>query len=217
MQSVTVNVKGVKYKVSVGDVFHYYKINRLYRDKNKNSKIYVNCTCICGNSKDVLLYSILGGNTKSCGCYNSRLTKERNTKHSLASREKRDRLYNIWLDMRKRCYTQTSKSYVNYGGRGIKVCDEWDDYLSFRSWALNNKYNDKLSLDRINVNGNYEPDNCRWADNYTQARNKRNSHFLNYNGKCLTISEWSRELGISRGTILQRLTKGKPLKDVLKN
>lgn len=96
-----------------------------------------------------------------------------------------------------RCYNKIDESYINYGGRGIKVCDEWlNDYFSFRNWAIDNGYSDNLSIDRIDVNGNYEPSNCRWATDKEQGNNKRNNKMIEYKGEVKTLSEWCDELGL---------------------
>ena len=111
--------------------------------------------------------------------------------------------------MKNRCYNQNCQNYSDYGGMGIKVCDEWlNDVTAFYNWAINNGYADNLTIDRINVNGNYEPNNCRWATDVEQANNRRNSHFLTYKNETHTLSEWSKITGICRGTLLMRLRRG---------
>ena len=133
------------------------------------------CRCDCGNVVNVAGVSLRNGDTKSCGCYRRDVSRKRQTKHgAYDGRTKRERLYNIYSDMRQRCLDPNSAAYKYYGGRGITICNEWlDSYVAFRSWALSNGYSDSLSIDRINNDGNYEPSNCRWADAFTQARNKR--------------------------------------------
>jgi len=110
--------------------------------------------------------------------------------------------------MKERCARVGDKSYPRYGGRGIRVCEEWkNDFDAFRSWAYHAGYNDFLSIDRINVNGNYEPSNCRWATQKTQANNKRNSRKINYNERLLTIAQWANITGVPEATIRARLFK----------
>lgn len=122
--------------------------------------------CFCGEEFTARLYQINSGWQKSCGCIRGR----KNVTHGLS----KDRLYNIWKNMLYRCNNSKYKYYHNYGGRGISVCSEWqDDYATFKEWSLANGYSDNLSIDRINVDGNYEPSNCRWTTATVQNRNTR--------------------------------------------
>lgn len=120
----------------------------------------------------------------------------------------RKRLNNIWNSMKRRCYNETDISYKNYGAKGICVCDEWMFFDNFYEWSMNNGYKEELSIDRINGNKNYSPDNCRWATQYEQSNNRRNNHLLTYNGKTQTIRQWSDETGIEWYTINNRLMRG---------
>lgn len=115
------------------------------------------------------------------------------------------RLFKIWSGMKERCYRVNHKHYKNYGGRGIEICTEWkDDYLTFKQWALCNGYKENLTLDRINVNGNYEPQNCRWITVKEQMNNKRNNHLIKIEGKMLTISQISEKYNIPKSTVRWR-------------
>jgi len=117
--------------------------------------------------------------------------------------------------MKARCTNPKVIGYENYGGRGITYCDDWEVYEAFRDWALENGYTDELSIERINVDGNYEPQNCRWATRIEQARNKRNNVKYFYNGKNLTIKEWSEITGMSETGLLYRLSVGWSLEKTL--
>ncbi len=131
-------------------------------------------------------------------------------KHGLS----KTRLYGIWRDMKKRCYCQSCKGYKNYGGRGITICSDWlHDFQTFYNWAMDNGYAENLSIDRINVNGNYEPSNCRWATKKEQANNKRNNHFLTLNGKTQTITQWANEIGVTDTTVHSRLKRNNITKE----
>ena len=119
------------------------------------------------------------------------------------------RLYRCWQAMKARCYQLNNCKYSDYHGRGICVCDEWNhDYIAFRNWALNNGYSDNLTLDRIDNNGNYCPENCRWATARQQNNNTRRNHYVEYNGERRTISEWADHLGIPYNTLNQRFWGG---------
>ena len=116
------------------------------------------------------------------------------------------RIYEIWKDMKKRCFNPNCAAYHLYGGRGIIVCEKWKDNVKdFYDWAMQNGYTDKLTLDRIDVNGNYEPSNCRWVTKKEQANNTRRNHQISYNGKTQTLQQWADELGISRVSLRHRI------------
>lgn len=117
------------------------------------------------------------------------------------------RLYNSWKHMKERCYNPSCRSYPNWGGRGITVCDAWkNDFLAFKEWALANGYEDGLTIDRIDNNGNYEPSNCRWATKLVQSNNRRGLHRITYNGETRTLTEWSSLTGVGCTTLYMRLT-----------
>lgn len=116
------------------------------------------------------------------------------------------RLYSSWKHMKERCCSPTCKDYPRYGGRGITVCDAWKkDFLAFKEWAVANGYDPHLTIDRIDVNGNYEPSNCRWATKAEQSRNRRYAHALTYNGETKRLAEWARETGLNESTIYMRI------------
>ena len=119
------------------------------------------------------------------------------------------RLHRIWHNMRTRCYNPNYDKYQYYGGKGITVCDEWrNSYNSFWGWAYSHGYNDSLTLDRIDVDGNYCPENCKWVDRKAQANNRTSNHYLEYGGQRKTVQEWSDVLGIPASTLYQRLRAG---------
>ena len=121
----------------------------------------------------------------------------------------KEALYKVWWAMKGRCNNSNVECYPNYGGRGIKVCEEWEkDYSAFKAWALENGYVVGLSIDRIDSNGNYEPQNCRWISIKAQQNNKRNNRRVPYNDEILTIAKWAERTGISKTTIRRRLDAG---------
>lgn len=127
-------------------------------------------------------------------------------KHGLARKTK---LYGRWVMMKQRCYNSNNKDYYSYGARGIVVCDEWKhNYLNFHNWAYANGYDDNLSIDRINVDGSYEPDNCRWVDKDIQANNKVCTIYIDYGGTTVTLTELSNIIGIKRETLEMRYIRG---------
>lgn len=163
-----------------------------------------NCLCDCGNVTQVSAGHLKSNHTTSCGCYCKEQTKQALTTHGLTGA----RLHRIWFAMKARCYNRNLPAYKNYGERGIKVCDEWlNDFSAFYQWAMSNGYNDNLSIDRIDVNRDYEPDNCRWATRKEQSLNKRTNHYITFDGKTMTLTEWEKFLGFNRGTIGARLNK----------
>ena len=184
---------------------------------NKNGRTYWKCRCDCGNITIVEAYKLKIGHTKACGClgeYNRKYLYKHSIKHQMMN----TRLYRIWQNMKRRCYTPSIDSYKYYGARGIKVCEEWLDkqngFINFYNWAMANGYKDNLTIDRIDVNGNYGPNNCRWATVKEQANNKRNNLFIQYKGEKHTIAEWSKILKIKRETIRYRIKHNFPLEKV---
>lgn len=166
------------------------------------------CECVCGNQKIVTGNKLRSGNTLSCGCLREEVRGTYNRTHGMsASGKKKNRLYNIWLNMKRRCTNKNNPEFYLYGGRGISICKEWLDFSVFADWAFSHGYQDDLSIDRIDVNGPYTPENCRWITNKSQQNNKRNNHILTVNGETHTIAEWSEISGIKYDTIERRINK----------
>lgn len=175
------------------------------------------CRCVCGNEKCVNASSLSTGKTRSCGCLNDeqrhKIGKKANrTTHGLHG----TRIYRIWKQMKTRCYNHNTDDYMSYGKRGIKVCDEWkNSFSNFYEWALKSGYDDTMSIDRIDVNGDYRPDNCRWSTMKVQQNNKRSNHFITIDGETKTAAQWIEETGISHSTFYQRLRNGKSGQDLI--
>lgn len=151
------------------------------------------CQCECGNIK-IIRADTLGRGTNSCGCLKNELNKKKRTNNPV----KPKRLYRIWCCMKSRCYNKNLKAYKDYGMRGIQVCKEWlNDFRKFENWALNNGYQENLTIDRIDNDGNYEPSNCRWITREMQNKNKRNNIYVIYNGKKILLKDYAKEKNIN--------------------
>ena len=173
-------------------------------ERNGKKSVAWLCRCDCGKEIIVRGSSLRKGNTRSCGCI---CGKHRHTKHN-----KKERIYNIWSGMKQRCNNPRNQAFKNYGAIGIKVCKEWQEsFMNFYNWAMATGYNEMLSIDRINVNGNYEPKNCRWATWKIQQNNRRNNHYIEHNGEKHTVKEWSEILNVAETTIHRRLARGKDI------
>lgn len=180
---------------------------------------YILCQCDCGKQKTINLNSLVKGTSKSCGCYRSEYIAQKNFKHGFTRRNaEKERLYSIWSGMIYRCHDSLNPGFHNYGGRGIIVCPEWrNDYNAFRKWSLANGYSDELTIDRINNDEGYNPDNCRWTTMKVQSNNTRVNHRVTYKGETHTLSEWQDITGIKDDKIGRRLKKGLPLEQVFFN
>lgn len=186
--------------LNIGEKYGKLTVLEYSNKKRPNGARIYKCKCECGNITYVDVYSLRNGNTRSCGC----LTKTQGGKATLNKR-----LHNCWCDMRSRCYNVNNKAYEHYGGRGIIVCDDWkEDYQAFYNWSMNNGYNDMLTLDRIDVNKNYSPNNCRWANWETQRNNKRTTIKITINNITKSLKQWCRYLNLNYSMVYARYRKG---------
>lgn len=183
-------------------------ISKEYRKgSNGKNRTYATCKCDCGNITTVRLDQLKTGNTKSCGCLKlkqDRINLEKNHKH----KETGTVLYRRWANMKNRCYSPKNERYANYGGRGIEICDEWLDYTNFRDWAIKSGYNKELTLDRIDVNGNYEPSNCRWVNIKEQCNNRTTNILIEHEGVTYTMMEFCEKFKMDYGTVYHRYKRG---------
>ncbi len=149
------------------------------------------------------LEGLLRGTAKSCGCLRKEITIKSHLKHG----QRHTRLYRIWCNMKNRCLNPNVPHFNRYGGRGISICEEWLDFDSFFKWATESGYQDGLTIERKDTNGNYEPNNCIWVPAARQQHNKRTNHMVTYNGQTKCLKEWTDELHLNYPMVLQRLTK----------
>lgn len=178
--------------------------------KREGQNIICKCRCDCGCIKDnVRLGNMRTGHVKSCGNhYREFATRTHGMSNS--------RIYRIYRKMLNRCYREQDESYKYYGAEGVRVCDEWrNDPAEFIKWAMDNGYDDKLTIDRINTDGNYEPNNCRWITMHEQCLNRKSNVYLEYRGEIKTISEWAETLNMNRHLIDDRLKRGWTVDDTL--
>lgn len=186
----------------IGQKFGRLTVIEELPERNKQGLIVYKCQCDCGQYTNVIGRELRRGHTKSCGC----LVRDTITKHDKCD----TRLYKIYRNILSRCYNKNHNRYKDWGGRGIKVCSAWlNDFMSFYNWAMDNGYKENLTIDRINNDGNYEPDNCRWRTSYDQANNRRNTLNIHYHNKVQSLSKWMDELNltIDRTAIYNRLVK----------
>ncbi|MGR6008091.1 hypothetical protein ACT7CZ_02735 [Bacillus cereus] len=161
---------------------------------------YWDCVCKCGNTKKVTKNHLMTGHTKSCGCLRPQVI----TKHG----DHKERLYSIWSGMKRRCLNKSANDYYKYGERGISVHEEWMEYPLFKKWALENGYSDDLTLERLDFNGNYEPENCKWIPLEEQLKNTRRNVFITFEGETKVLSDWARHFDINYQTLKGRYWRG---------
>lgn len=188
---------------AVGTVFGRLTVLRKAESKHKLSRSV--CLCSCGNEVTVYNFSLRDGDTKSCGC----LLRDKHLVHGGCTRGNRSRLFNIWSGMKDRCENPNSKIFRYYGGKGVAVCDEWHRFEVFRDWAMANGYRDDLSIDRIDVNGSYCRENCRWVTKKDQCRNRSSNVLIEINGEKRSLMEWCELFGFPYKTAYDRYHRGK--------
>lgn len=204
MLNVKINLTGMRF--SRISVIREYGVS-------KHGEILWDCVCDCGNKKILPTNALRSGRTKSCGCYGTEKRKERMTTHGDTGNNKRHRIHRIWSAMLHRCNSESSNS-VYHAKRGISVCDEWFEYITFKEWALSSGYKKDLSIDRIDNDKGYFPENCRWVGMDVQSRNKRSNHNITIDGVTKCMKDWSDIYGISYGTLTSRINilKWEPIK-----
>lgn len=193
------------YKDITGMKFNMWTVIEL-SGKNKSGGYMWKCRCDCGNERVVEGRSVREGTSRSCGC-----TRGRDNNWNVKHGGRKDHLYAVWSSMKGRCLNPKDKFYQRYGGRGITICSEWMDYASFREWAFSSGYNPdsecrKCTLDRIDNDGKYCPENCRWVTQKVQDNNRSSNHIVtNSSGISKTLSEWAEITGIRKDTLRRRI------------
>lgn len=177
-------------------------IRRVENDKHGHAQW--ECLCECGNTAIVLKSSLTSGKTKSCGCYYKDTRKTSAATHN----QSKTRLFRVWANMHQRCENPNNKDWKYYGGKDVKVCEEWTTFEGFSKWALNNGYREDLTIDRISVDEGYSPNNCRWTSMKVQMNNTTRNHYITMNGETKSVAEWGRERKIPYSTLMYRLSHG---------
>lgn len=208
---------GAKYVDLTGQRFgRLYVIKKVepYVDKRGYTQCRWLCKCDCGKETVMRTTELKSGHSRSCGCLNRERLLASHTKHGLG----KTRIYHIYLGMLDRCFDKNSRPYKYYGGKGITVCDEWigtEGAIRFKEWAIANGYSETLTLDRIDVNGNYEPANCRWVTNQVQQNNRTDNRYVTIDGEVKTAKQWADSVGMNYTTLLARLKHGWDEKDAV--
>lgn len=198
--------------ININDRFGRLVVRSVIKRAGKDNKVRSYCECVCDCGKTTIVRADTLRTATSCGCISIEKLKEMSTKHH----KSHTRLYGIWTAMKARCYNNNTINYRDYGGRGIFVCKEWkDDFSVFYDWAINNGYKSSLTIDRIDVNGNYCPDNCRWISMKKQQNNRTNNRIISFNGEQHTMTEWGEITGIKEYNIYNRLQDGWSVEDAL--
>jgi len=181
------------------------RLTAMNRAPNSGDRVKWLFKCDCGNQIITDGASAKTGKTRSCGCLDKEVKIKTHTKHGLSG----ERIYSIYKGMTQRCYNSSNKKFKIYGGRGIKICDEWlNDRTTFFEWAFKNGYNDNLTIERIDSNKGYSPDNCKWATYAEQNRNTSQNFHVTIDGEDKIMADLAKEVGINRGILSYRIKTG---------
>lgn len=171
-----------------------------FAGRDKHRHLLWTCVCECGSVRDVAQWNLLVGSTVSCGCYAAQRASKQLKRHGFYS----SKYYSRWHDMMRRCYNPKDVHYDRYGGRGIGVCKEWHDVGKFIDWCESQNPDDGMTIDRIDNDSGYSPDNCRFVPLKDNQNNRSSNRKIEYNGKMKTVSEWAEETGINASTLFSR-------------
>lgn len=193
-------------KTLIGDKFGKLTVLS-FQGRNKGYDSLWECKCDCGNIKIVRGGVLKNGHTQSCGCLKKINTAKAKTTHGLIANNYK--LYKVWIGMKQRCYNPRSHSYKDYGLRGIKLCETWEhSFENFHYWSMANGYEEGLTIERENVNGDYEATNCSWIPKAKQSGNRRNSIIITFKNQTKTTSQWSEITNIPTAVLTQRVRRG---------
>lgn len=179
------------------------KLTVINRIEDKRNGAWWLCRCDCGKEKVIKGQSLRDGLSHSCGCGIAESNSQRFKTHGMS----RTRLYRIWVNMHRRCEYEKNGGYAYCGAKGIRVCEEWKDFQTFRDWAYAKGYEETLTIDRIDNSKNYCPENCRWVSMKTQENNRDNCHYITFNGETHTLTEWAEITGINKYTLSYRINQ----------
>ena len=193
-----------------GQKFGYLTVLRRDGSTNHGNALWL-CKCVCGKETIVASSNLIRNFITSCGCKRSETISNKNKKHG----KSRSRIYLLWSRIKVRCTKPNCSHYKNYGGRGITYDSSWEYFENFYKWALDNGYKDNLTIERIDVNGNYCPENCKWITLKEQAQNRRNTYRINYKGKEYCASELARMFNIKVDTLKKRINSGMSVEDAI--
>lgn len=196
----------INYDYMIGQKYGRLTVENIIYQKGQHT--YVDCLCECGNRKRIVISDVRSGHTRSCGCLQKEKISMVGYKHGLSTKDYR--LYSIWHKMVRRCNNPKDAGYKDYGGRGIKVCEEWlgeKGSLNFFKWAYSHEYANPLSLERIDVNGNYCPENCKWIPKSEQPNNTRRTNHYTYKGETLTLNEFAKKYNVNVVMLRSRVYK----------
>ena len=191
--------------ITPGDRFHRLVVIKEVEPTPYGNRMVL-CVCDCGTERVVPLGNLKSNHTRSCGCLARESVRVQNVTHGGTG----TRLYGIWANMLNRTKNPDASDYSRYGGRGITVCDEWRSFATFRAWADSHGYKPDLSIERIDVNGNYCPDNCEWIPPLHQAWNRRDSFLVTIGGETKCLAQWARHYGANYKAVWQRIADGMP-------
>lgn len=197
-----------EYNKFIGAKFGALTIKGFYSDYGDGHKrVYANCICDCGNELATRFDHMKTSSTISCGCKRyANMAK----KHGCC----KTRLYRLWQGIKSRCYNAHNPEYKNYGGRGIIMSNEWLDFSVFKQWADSNGYADNLTIERVNVNGNYCKENCKWIPLSEQLKNTTRTVYITYKGETLCAQDWCKKFGLANNVVIHRYRTGLPLDKV---